>query len=66
MTCNVCSELCGSVILGEHFEGKYKELKMHQVCEHCHSSNIALWINLECPKCHGIMVKEEHIGYTDG
>jgi hypothetical protein len=31
MVCNDCSELCGSVILGEHFEGKYKELKAHQI-----------------------------------
>jgi hypothetical protein len=66
MLCADCSELCGPVILGEHFEGKYKELKAHQVCEHCRSSNLNLWSNMECPKCHDGMIKGEHIGYTDG
>ena len=66
MLCKDCSELCGSVILGEHFEGNFKELKTHQACEHCHSSNLILWANRECPKCHDVMTKVEHIGYTDG
>jgi hypothetical protein len=66
MVCTDCFELSGSVILGEHFEGDYKELKIHQVCEYCHSSNLTLWSNRECPKCHTEMIKGEHIGYTDG
>jgi hypothetical protein len=29
MLCADCNEVSGSVILGEHFQGAYKELKMH-------------------------------------
>ena len=66
MVCNNCSELCGSVILGEHFEGKYKDLKAHQACEYCHSNNLRLWANTECPKCHDLMTKGVRMAYTDG
>jgi hypothetical protein len=66
MICADCSELNGYVLLGEHLDGIFRDLKDHQTCNICQSKNLISWINHQCPKCSSLMIKGEHIGYTDG